>query len=169
MSETTNLKYPVVVPGVGPVPALGMIVGEAPGRTEIEQGIPFCGRSGALLDEVLQHVGSSRSEVYITNVFKGDVGSGNRNPTTHEVADHWPLLWDEVSKVNPKALLLLGRVAGEAFFTPFGRMGDRVGRWGLVGDLPTMVNYHPAYILRGGYPRDNWAKDIGVFIEYIRD
>jgi len=169
MPETTNLKYPVVVPGAGPVPALGMIIGEAPGRTEIEKGIPFCGRSGALLDEILQHVGSSRSEVYITNIFKGDVGSGNRNPTEDELADHWELLGVEVSKVNPKAILLLGRIAGAAFFTPFGRMGDRVGRWGLVGDRPTMVGYHPAYVLRGGYPRNYWERDIRRFVEFIRD
>src|SRR5574341_1542374 len=105
-TRMSQLKYPVVVPGVGPIPALGMIIGEAPGRTEIEQGKPFCGRSGALLDEALKSNGGSRNMVYITNVFKGDVGSGNRNPTEMEIQDHWDILRDEISSVGPKAILL---------------------------------------------------------------
>lgn len=165
----TSPKYPVVVPGVGPVPAPGMIIGEAPGRTEIEEGRPFCGRSGALLDEVLAGLGMSRLSLYITNAFKGDVGSGNRNPTEDELDDHRGLLWDEISQVNPKAILLVGKIAADTLGVGSGRMGDRVGRWWLVGLLPAMVAYHPAYVLRGGISRGQWSECIGEFIDRIRD
>lgn len=169
MIQGIRTKYPVVVPGVGPIPAPGMIVGEAPGRNEIEQGKPFCGRSGALLDEALGASGATRSEVYITNVFKGDVGIGNRNPDSDEIHDHRNILLDEVSACNPKAILLLGRIAAEAFFPEIGRMGSVVGQVGKWARYETMVLYHPAYVLRGGYSRQVWVSLVGDFIDRIRD
>lgn len=146
-------NHPVVVPGVGPVPAPGMIVGEAPGRTEIEKGIPFCGRSGGLLDSALELAGSSRDKWYITNAFKGDVGIGNRNPTTAEIEDHRPLLEAEIDRVKPRGILLLGRVATQVFVPGLGRMGDVVGTRiaSDAGDYHLYPCWHPAYVLRGGH------------------
>lgn len=171
MSRRTSPKYPVVVPGVGPVPALGMIVGEAPGRNEIEEGRPFCGRSGNLLDEALERAGVSRESLFTTNVYKGDVGSGNRNPTADEIADHGHYLDDEIASVRPSAILLLGSVAVGAFGIHGRRMADLVWLRLRVGRLPggyVFPGYHPAYVLRGGYSRDSWFRDVKRFCDHIR-
>lgn len=149
-TRVTKTKYPVVVSGVGPVPAPGMIIGEAPGRTEIEKGIPFCGRSGELLDRSLRDAGSSRDRWYITNLFKGDVGYGNRNPSKEEIDDHWPLLQDEIRQVNPRGILLLGRVATQAFIPGLARMGDVITER-VEGDGYYLYPlWHPAFVLRQG-------------------
>lgn len=165
------LRYPVVVPGVGPVPAPGMIVGEAPGRTEIERGVPFCGRSGQLLDDALRSGGSSREELYITNVFKGDVGVGNRNPTDDEVANHSGLLADEVRSVAPRGILLMGGFAIHAFQVEVRRVGEVVGTAIDRGDASPRLFpcWHPAYVLRqNGTRAVEFYETIGRFIEYIR-
>lgn len=148
MTETTT-SFPIVVHGVGPVPCPYMIIGEAPGREEIQRGEPFVGRSGKFLDESLERVGLTRSDVYITNVFKGDVGSGNRNPTPQEIASHWESLGVEISEGNPAGILLVGAVATRAFLPGTKRMGDVVGRRIWDGGRHLYPVWHPAYILRG--------------------
>lgn len=149
MSRPTS-KYLVIVPGVGPVPAPGMVVGEAPGRNEIENGVPFCGASGRLLDGAFAACGRSRDEFYITNAFKGDVGAGNRNPTQEELDDHWPLLEAEIVGVRPRGILLLGRVATEAFMPGISVMGSVVGQVFRSHGANVYPCWHPAYILRMG-------------------
>ncbi len=107
-------QYPVLVRGVGPTPpARGMIVGEAPGENERMQGIPFSpdGDAGGRLDKALDLAEATRDEFFITNLFKGDVGTGNRNPRQGEIRDHRPLLIQEMIDVRPVAVLLLGAVA----------------------------------------------------------
>ena len=165
MSQRMTTKYPVVVPGVGPVPAPGMIVGEAPGRNEIEQGIPFCGKSGALLNDALEASGRTRDEFFITNIYKGDVGIGNRNPNPDEIQDHWEILKGELSLCNPKSILLLGSVAAQTFFPEIRGLGSVVGQMGGWAGYATMVLYHPAYVLRGGYSRQLWVSHVGRFVE----
>lgn len=167
--KLTNSKYPIVVPGVGPVPAPGMIIGEAPGRQEIEQGKPFVGRSGALLDEALGANDTTRELFFITNVYKGDVGVGNRNPNPDEIQDHWELLRGEISDCNPKGILLLGSVAAQTFFPEIRGVGSVLGQMGEWAGYATMVLYHPSYVLRGGYPKRDWIHGIGRFCEFIRD
>lgn len=144
--------YDIVVPGVGPVPCPGMIIGEAPGRTEIEQGIPFCGKSGEVLDKALARAGVHRGSHFITNIFKGDVGSGNRNPTSDEIDAHRGALLQELERVNPQGILLLGRVATEAFLPKVGRLADYIESR-CVGEFDgrsynVFPCYHPSYILR---------------------
>lgn len=153
----TDTKYPVVVPGCGPIPCDLMIVGEAPGREEIKQGIPFCGRSGMLLDDALHKAGTHRINVYITNCFKGDVGEGNRNPTLDEMDDHAFELIKELKDIRPKHVLLLGSIAIKRFM-PFKRVSDVVGKsfddsfcehTNKAIYFKTYPCYHPAYVLRG--------------------
>lgn len=146
--ELPITKFPVVVPGVGPVPAPGMIIGEAPGRKEIEQGKPFVGRSGTLLDEALVRAGATRERFYITNVYKGDVGSGNRNPTEDEIRDHRHYLRAELEAVRPSGVLLLGRVAVLSFLPDIERLGDHVTRRYSIGGIHYYPCWHPAYCLR---------------------
>src|SRR3954451_24784535 len=97
-----------LVPGEGPEDADVMVVGEAPGRFEDEQGRPFVGRAGQLLDEVLGEAGFAREEVFVTNVVKARP-PGNRNPTRSEV-QHWmPVLEQQLAVVAPRLVVPLGR------------------------------------------------------------
>lgn len=157
----------MVVEGHGPVPCSFMIVGEAPGRKEIHVGTPFCGASGRLLDQALEAGGASRYGVYVTNAYKGDVGSGNRNPTQDELDDHWPLLEAELNTVQPRGVLLLGRVANKAFgiHDPMaaivgGRMDD------LLAGRSYFPCWHPAYVLYGGTTREEFFRIVGGFLAY---
>lgn len=137
-------NFPILVPGVGPVPAPGMIIGEAPGRNEIEQGTPFCGRSGELLDRTLEDFGGARADYFVSNTFMGDVGVGNSDPTVAQLEDHRPVLEAEIAMVDPVCILLLGRVACHSFgYT--GSMRDIVGdlRW-LLHEPLLIPCYHPA-------------------------
>lgn len=139
-----------------------MIVGEAPGREEIKQGIPFCGRSGLLLDDALHKAGIHRTNIYITNVFKGDVGEGNPTPTIEQLVDHNELFLEELDDlVRPKRILTLGLVASKSFINTADlpkkkdiKMKDWVGKsfyspWDKATIYPC---YHPAYVLRGRRP-----------------
>lgn len=166
MKATQTSKYPVVVPGVGPVPAPGMIIGEAPGRNEILEGIPFVGPSGALLEEALENFGVARSYVYITNVYKGDVGKGNRNPTPREVDAHGSILRREIKKVDPRAILLLGRFACDqfGFYEPMNKI---VGQASMEYAPVLIPCYHPAYILRNKKAEPEFYDTIRKFSEII--
>lgn len=131
-----------------------MIVGEAPGRREIELGEPFVGRSGLLLDDALHKAGTHRTCVYITNCFKGDVGEGNRNPSELELTEHIGLLAKELDEIKPKRILLLGSVATNEFFPYKVAMKNVVGKsFSEQGNSSKLYPcYHPAYVLRGHRP-----------------
>ena len=122
-----------------------MLVGEAPGAREDEQGRPFVGRSGKLLDELLAEAGLDRAQVYITNVVKARP-PGNRDPRADEVA-HWlPWLERQLALVQPRLVIPLGRHAlahfARARRSPGPRPADRRPRSG-AGPV-----YHPAAALR---------------------
>lgn len=148
------MKYEPIVNGVGPIPCNYIIIGEAPGRSEIKTGVPFTGRSGELLDDALVNANITRKEVYITNIFKGDVGEGNRNPTRDEIEDHLALLKKEIADVQPKSILTLGAIATKEFYPNMSRISDLLGEKYLIGKVNNKgvvlyPCYHPAYILRG--------------------
>lgn len=156
------MKYPIVVPGAGPIPCRGMIVGEAPGREEIKQGIPFVGKSGNLLVESLAAARASRWDFYITNIFKGDVGRGNRNPTQEELADHWRLFLDELKVVAPERLLILGTIAADWILPAWERH-----EWALY-EPEALVTWHPSYVLRRQDAKPSFMEDVRRFVEATR-
>ena len=128
-----------------------MLVGEAPGRDEDIQGLPFVGRSGQLLDRMLGAIGLDRTSVYITNVLPWRP-PGNRQPTPIEQAMCAPFVERHIELVAPKLLLLVGGVSAKQMLeTTTGIMKLR-GNWGTVkvGDLeiPALPVFHPAYLLR---------------------
>lgn len=151
------------VSGEGPQPARGMIVGEAPGRDEVEQGRPFVGRSGRLLDTSLRAVGVERSGVYITNAVKALPLDGDekiRRPTPEEIAEWYPILQGEIENTAPAAILALGQTAagvltdlvGEKI--PFGsKIGNVYVAW-HPSYVQRSVTLHPSYVLGSG----NWAE-----------
>ncbi len=128
-----------------------MLVGEAPGRDEDLQGLPFVGRSGQLLDRMLAAIGLDRTSVYIANTLPWRP-PGNRTPTPAEHAICMPFIERHIELMAPKVLLLLGGVsAKQLLHTDTGIMRLR-GKWtaARVGerDIPALPTLHPAYLLR---------------------
>lgn len=135
--------------GTGNRQAEWMIIGEAPGADEDRQGEPFVGRAGLLLNEMLYAAGYQRSEVYIANILKCRPPS-NRDPSVDEMACCEPWLQQQISLLQPKLILAVGRIAAHGLLqttTPVGRLRGRVHRYG-DGEIPLVVTYHPAYLLR---------------------
>jgi DNA polymerase len=139
--------------GVGHEQAHWMIVGEAPGENEDLQGEPFVGAAGQLLDNMLRAVGLTRSEappaqqVFIANTLKCRPPR-NRNPSPEETAQCAPFLARQIELARPRVILAMGRFAAQALLgsdEPIGKLRGRVHRW---RDIPVVVSYHPAYLLR---------------------
>ncbi len=128
-----------------------MIVGEAPGRDEDEQGLPFVGKSGQLLDRMLAAIGLDRTGVYIANVIPWRP-PGNRTPTPAEVSICKPFIDRQIELAAPDLLMLVGGSAAKAMLnTSKGIMSLR-GGWTAcaIGNrsIPVMPTLHPAYLLR---------------------
>jgi uracil-DNA glycosylase len=155
-----------LVPGEGPEDADVMVVGEAPGRFEDEQGRPFVGRAGQLLDEVLAEAGFARSDVFITNVVKARP-PGNRDPTRAEV-EHWmPVLEQQLALVAPRLVVPLGRHA-LAHFAPGARIGEAHGRTLTERGRELFPLYHPAAALRSTKLRETLLADARALGELAR-
>lgn len=134
------------VPGSGPVSAEVMFIGEGPGANEDEQGLPFVGASGRLLDEMLQMINLSRDEVFITNVVKCRP-PGNRDPRRGEVEACKPYLDRQIELIDPKIIITLGRFSMARWF-PDGRITKIHGETKKFGGHLVMPVYHPAAALR---------------------
>lgn len=129
-----------------------MIIGEAPGTEEDRQGKPFVGRSGQLLDQILQSANfDPEQDVFITNaVFRlppGDDGKPLRKPTSDEIAYYKPYLLEIIRLVNPVIMLLTGNVATESLLDMTGITKLR-GQWFDWNGRQAMPIFHPAYLLR---------------------
>lgn len=143
--------------GVGHVRAGWMLIGEAPGAEEDARGEPFVGQAGKLLDNMLASVGLSRegedqhSSVYIANVLKCRP-PGNRNPEPAEVAQCEPFLRRQLALVQPKLVVVMGRSAAQALLGSDASIASLRGRVHHVSvdgrQVPVIVTYHPAYLLR---------------------
>ncbi len=145
-----------VVFGVGNPEARLMFVGEAPGRDEDEQGIPFVGRAGQLLTKMIEAMGYRRDEVYIANVIKCRPPE-NRNPQPDEVFACEPFLFRQVEAIRPAVIVALGTFAAQALLKTqdsISRLRGRVFKYGGARLIPT---FHPAYLLRSPErKRDAW-------------
>jgi DNA polymerase len=136
--------------GTGSPTARLLFVGEAPGADEDRAGVPFVGRAGQLLtDMITKGMGLSRDEVYIANVIKCRPPE-NRTPTSEEAANCFAYLERQIAIVRPEFLCLLGKTAAQALLdiTPSTTMGQLRGRWHRYRGIKTLVTYHPSYLLR---------------------
>lgn len=135
--------------GVGDRKARLMIVGEAPGHDEDKQGEPFVGRAGLLLNAMLKAIGLEREQVYIANVLKCRPPN-NRDPQAAEVAACSAYLWRQLQLVQPSVLVALGRHAAHNLLETSDSLARLRGRSHALRDfdLPVVVTYHPAYLLR---------------------
>lgn len=129
-----------------------MFIGEAPGRDEDLQGVPFVGRSGALLDRMLNAIDLERAQhAYITNVIFWRP-PGNRTPTPEEAATCAPFLERHIELQQPKVLVLLGGTPVKHVMRIDEGITRVRGKWGVYrsrnGDIPALPMFHPAYLLR---------------------
>jgi DNA polymerase len=147
--------------GVGSQIADWMIVGEAPGAEEDRRGEPFVGRAGKLLDEMLRALGLDRDRVFIANILKCRPPN-NRDPAAAEADACRGHLERQIELVNPRIILAVGRIAAQQLLhsdEPVGRLRGRVHTL-IRPEIPVVVTYHPAYLLRTpGQKREAW-KDL---------
>jgi DNA polymerase len=137
-----------------------MLVGEAPGENEDKTGLPFVGRSGALLTSMLDEAGLSRKDTYITSVCKCRPPS-NRNPKADEVSACLPYLDRQIALIKPKIIVCLGLVAAKALIDPKAKLSDVRGKVHKYDNVPCIVTYHPAAVLR-------FPKNKAMFISDIK-
>ncbi len=146
-----------IVFGEGNPKAELVFVGEGPGRDEDEQGRPFVGRGGKLLDKIIEAMGMKREDVYICNVVKCRPPE-NRNPEADEAAECEPFLVNQIKSVSPRVIVCLGLVAAKALLklqNP--SLGSLRGVFHNYGGIKLAVTYHPAALLRfEKYKRPLW-------------
>ena len=150
---TTRTRF---VFGVGNPHADLMLVGEAPGREEDRQGIPFVGAAGELLTKILAAIGLAREEVYIANVLKCRPPN-NRDPLPEEIATCRPYLEEQIRLISPRVLCALGRYAAHLLVgqeAPMSRLRGNAYAFNGVVVIPT---YHPSALLRNpSLKRPTW-------------
>ena len=154
------------VPGYGPVTARVMAVGEAPGEKEDLQGRPFVGAAGQLLTELMESIGLSRRDIYITNTVRCRP-PGNRDPEPDEVAACSHFLDEQIELMRPDVILVLGRHALQRLLPEMGGIsrlhGQRIDRDGRV----YVPLFHPAAALYNGSLRQTLFDDMRRVREYL--
>lgn len=136
------------VAGEGSLSARLMLIGEAPGRREDEQGKPFVGSAGKILTELLESIGLQRGEVYITNVVKCRPPN-NRAPRSEEVETCKPYLLEQIARIKPKLIVLLGATAARCLLGKEAQLSKSRGkilksRGKGLEDCAFFLTYHPA-------------------------
>jgi len=145
------------VPGEGPPNAKILFIGEAPGYYEDQQGRPFVGAAGQLLEEVLGAIGLTRRDVYITNILKHRP-PGNRDPERSEIEACNEYLDRQLALIRPRLICTLGRYSMAKFFPPKS-MRELHGRTVRYGDATCYALYHPAAALRDPRVKDLFVED----------
>jgi uracil-DNA glycosylase len=155
-AQATNL-----VMGDGNIDADIVFIGEAPGKNEDEQGLPFVGAAGKFLNEMLGEAGMDRSDVYITNIVKYRPPN-NRDPLPEEKKEFWPYLLKQLQIIQPKVVITLGRHSME-YFLPDMKISQIHGQAKRIkfGDdhLVIVPLYHPAAALYNGGMRQTLIDD----------
>lgn len=147
--------------GVGNRGADLLVIGEAPGADEDRQGEPFVGRAGKLLNELLFAIGLERQAVYIANILKCRPPD-NRDPQASEVLACEPYLRRQVQLIQPKLILAVGRVAAQNLLKTETSIGKLRGKQYTYPetDIPVLVTYHPAYLLRSPMEKRKTWQDL---------
>jgi DNA polymerase len=142
--------------GTGSLDAKIVFVGEAPGAEEDKTGVPFVGRAGQLLTKMIESIGFTRDEVYICNTIKCRPPD-NRDPTPEEKATCRPFLEEQLRILRPQILVGLGAHAAGYLTGLQTSLGSMRRKWHEFEGVPTMVTYHPAFLLRSpGMKKQAW-------------
>jgi len=163
---TQTKESPLYIPGCthivfgeGNPKADIMFIGEAPGKQEDQQGRPFVGRAGQLLNRALEKLGLERSNVFITNVVKCRPPE-NRTPTHTEMQTGKKLLNKEIEVVEPQVICALGSTALRSLFEENIKISSVRGKQKAYHNVPVVPTYHPAYILRNPNAADTFLEDL---------
>jgi uracil-DNA glycosylase family 4 len=165
-----------IVFGVGNEQARLVFVGEGPGADEDAQGIPFVGRAGQLLTQMIENTASKegipikRADVYICNVVKCRPPE-NRTPQPDEMEICGQFLFRQLEAIRPRAICALGSTAAKAVLGTKEGVTKLRGKWHKWRDLPVMVTYHPSYLLRPynqDAKREAW-EDLKKVLHYVYD
>ena len=153
-----------IVFGSGNPKAELLFVGEAPGREEDEQGIPFVGAAGQLLSKIIEAMGLKREDVFIVNTVLCRPPD-NRNPEPDEVAACRPFLREQIRLVAPRVIVTLGTFAAQAILETDEPISRLRGRWQAAHGARVMPTFHPAYLLRSPQHK----KDVWADMQVVRD
>jgi uracil-DNA glycosylase len=148
-----------IVFGDGHPHAKLLFIGEGPGRDEDLQGLPFVGRAGKLLTQMIEAMGLRRSDVYICNVVKCRPPE-NRAPEKDEVAACSPFLFRQIDLVAPKVIVCLGSIAAQTILETTRGISQFRGQWLEFRGRKLMATYHPAYLLRNPAAKSEVWKDL---------
>ncbi|MDQ2973648.1 MAG: uracil-DNA glycosylase [bacterium] len=190
LEELENLKDKIVADNPSPELAAGasqlvfgdgnpdselLFIGEAPGKNEDEQGIPFVGAAGKFLNEMLASIGMKREDIYITNIVKYRPPN-NRDPSTEEKLAFLPYLIKQIAIIAPKIIVTLGRHSGLAFLPDLYMSGDHgqpkrimVLIENIETKLVILPLYHPAAALYNGGLRNTLLEDFSVIPKLLKE
>ncbi|MFZ2323293.1 MAG: uracil-DNA glycosylase [Ignavibacteriaceae bacterium] len=149
--------------GSGNPNAKVMVIGEGPGAEEDKQGLPFVGRAGQLLTDILKAIKFSRDEVYIGNIVKCRP-PGNRTPLPEEMDTCLPYLKKQIDLIKPKMILCLGLTAAKGLLKKKDSLTNLRGHVFEYEGIKVMVTFHPAALLRN----PNWKRDCWVDVQKFR-
>src|SRR6202041_2429467 len=155
-----------IVFGVGNPKAELMFIGEAPGADEDQQGEPFVGRAGQLLNNMIKAMGLRREDVYIANIIKCRP-PGNRTPERDECETCSPFLMRQIAAIKPKAIVALGAVAAKTLLAINAPMSEFRGRWFDFRGSKLAVTYHPAFLLRDPRQKKETWKDLQMVMKEL--
>ncbi len=165
-----------IVFGVGNEKSPLVFVGEGPGADEDAQGIPFVGRAGQLLTQMIENTAKGegipilRKDIYICNVVKCRP-PGNRNPEKDEMEVCGQFLFRQLMAIKPKAIVAMGGIASKALLQKREGVTKLRGNWHRWNDIPVMVTFHPSYLLRAynkDAKRQAW-EDLKKVLHYVYD
>ena len=169
-----NGYFPVI--GQGDHYADIMFIGEAPGENEAKTGLPFCGASGRVLDELLESIDLKRENVYVTNILK-DRPPNNRDPLKNEIELYTPFLERQIGIIQPKVIATLGRFSMEFILRRFGafQAGQKISQiHGAVvkvrtgyGRASVVPLFHPAAALYNASQRTTLEADFQVLKQFV--
>jgi DNA polymerase len=155
-----------IVFGAGNPRAELVFVGEGPGHDEDVQGLPFVGRAGKLLTQMIEAMGLKREDVYICNVVKCRPPE-NRKPEDDEVATCSPYLFRQLDVIAPKAIVCLGGTAAQALLKTKDSISRFRGNWFDYRNTKLMATYHPAYLLRNPAAKSDVWKDLQKVMAHL--
>src|SRR5947199_6550345 len=155
-----------IVFGVGNPRAELMFIGEAPGADEDEQGEPFVGRAGQLLNNMIKAMVWCREDVYIASIIKCRP-PGNRTPERDECETCSPFLFRQIEAIKPKVIVALGAVAAKTLLAVNSSMGELRGCWYDFRNTKLAVTYHPAFLLRDPRQKKETWKDLQMVMKEL--
>jgi uracil-DNA glycosylase family 4 len=159
----TNLVF-----GVGNPDARLMFVGEGPGADEDAQGVPFVGRAGQKLTDIIRAMGYQREDVYIANVVKCRP-PGNRNPELDEIEQCEPFLMRQIDVIKPAIIVALGKFAAQTLLRTTEPITRLRGRFHQIGEVRVMPTFHPSYLLRNPAAKREVWEDMKQVMAALRE